>query len=149
MRVPILMPQLGESIAEATVRDIKIKVGQKVKTDEDVLEVETEKAMMEVTTPCSGEVLEVTAELDVSYPVGAILGYLEANEETTKQIQSTEKPENTDKETTSPIKRDQAPSKADIISNVSVTPTIEGLPVPAKASGARYISPRLGLEWKS
>ena len=143
MRVPILMPQLGESIAEATVRDIKIKVGQKVKTDEDVLEVETEKAMMEVTTPCSGEVLEVTAELDVSYPVGAILGYLEANEETTKQIQSTEKPENTDKETTSPIKRDQAPSKADIISNVSVTPTIEGLPVPAKASGARYISPRL------
>ena len=28
MRVPILMPQLGESIAEATVRDIKIKVGQ-------------------------------------------------------------------------------------------------------------------------
>ena len=51
MRVPILMPQLGESIAEATVRDIKIKVGQKVKTDEDVLEVETEKAMMEVTTP--------------------------------------------------------------------------------------------------
>lgn len=143
MRVPILMPQLGESIAEATVRDIKIKVGQKVKTDEDVLEVETEKAMMEVTTPCSGEVLEVTAELDVSYPVGAILGYLEANEETTKQIQSTEKPENTDKKTTSPIKRDQAPSKADIISNVSVTPTIEGLPVPAKASGARYISPRL------
>ncbi|MFL2450777.1 MAG: 2-oxo acid dehydrogenase subunit E2 [Verrucomicrobiales bacterium] len=143
MRVPILMPQLGESIAEATVRDIKIKVGQKVKTDEDVLEVETEKAMMEVTTPCSGEVLEVTAELDVSYPVGAILGYLEAIEETTKQIQSTEKPENTDKKTTSPIKRDQAPSKADIISNVSVTPTIEGLPVPAKASGARYISPRL------
>ena len=143
MRVPILMPQLGESIAEATVRDIKIKVGQKVKTDEDVLEVETEKAMMEVTTPCSGEVLKVTAELDVSYPVGAILGYLEAIEETTKQFQSTEKPENTDKKTTSPIKRDQAPSKADIISNVSVTPTIEGLPVPAKASGARYISPRL------
>lgn len=147
MRVPILMPQLGESIAEATVRDIKIKVGQNVKTDEDVLEVETEKAMMEVTTPCSGEVLEVTAELDVSYPVGAILGYLEAAEETTQQIESTEKPENFNKETTSPVKKDQLAdqslSKADVISNVSVTPTIEGLPVPAKASGARYISPRL------
>ena len=108
MRVPILMPQLGESIAEATVRDIKIKVGQNVKTDEDVLEVETEKAMMEVTTPCSGEVLEVTAELDVSYPVGAILGYLETTDDTTQPIESKENPENLDKETTTLTKKDQS-----------------------------------------
>ena len=37
MRVPILMPQLGESIAEATVRDIKIKVGQSCLNQLDVL----------------------------------------------------------------------------------------------------------------
>ena len=78
MRVPILMPQLGESIAEATVRDIKIEIGQQVTADEDLLEVETEKAMMEVTTPCPGKILEIIAEVDISYPVGATLGYLEA-----------------------------------------------------------------------
>ena len=39
MRVPILMPQLGESIAEATVRDIKIEIGQQVTADEDLLAV--------------------------------------------------------------------------------------------------------------
>ena len=61
MRIPILMPQLGESIAEATVKEIKIKEGQTVKTDEDVFEVETEKAMMEVTTPCPGKIVEILA----------------------------------------------------------------------------------------
>ena len=147
MRVPILMPQLGESIAEATVRDIKIEVGQKVNTDEDVLEVETEKAMMEVTTPCAGEVLEVTAELDVSYPVGAILGYLEADEKNAEQVAPNEKPKSLNSKETSLNIQNQPEVedtiKNDAISTLSVTPTIEGLPVPAKASGARYISPRL------
>ena len=81
MRVPILMPQLGESIAEATIRDVKIEIGQSVDADEDILEVETEKAMMEVTTPCPGQILEIIAKIDTSYPVGAILGYIEASEE--------------------------------------------------------------------
>ena len=86
MRIPILMPQLGESIAEATVKEIKIEVGQTVKTDEDVLEVETEKAMMEVTTPCPGKVIEVLVEVDVSYPVGSTLGYLEVDDSIAKKI---------------------------------------------------------------
>ena len=59
MRVPILMPQLGESIAEATIRDVKIEIGQSVNADEDILEVETEKAMMEVTTPCQVKFLKL------------------------------------------------------------------------------------------
>lgn len=80
MRVPILMPQLGESIAEATIRDVKIEIGQSVNADEDILEVETEKAMMEVTTPCPGQILEIIAKIDTSYPVGAILGYIEASQ---------------------------------------------------------------------
>jgi len=130
MRVPILMPQLGESIAEATVRDIKIEVGQKVNTDEDVLEVETEKAMMEVTTPCAGEVLEVTAELDVSYPVGAILGYLEADEKNAEQVAPNEKPKSLNSKETSLNIHNQPEVedtiKNDAISTLSVTPTIEG-----------------------
>ena len=142
MRVPILMPQLGESIAEATVRDIKIEIGQQVTADEDLLEVETEKAMMEVTTPCSGKILEIIAEVDTSYPVGATLGYLEATEEYAEknpQIEETFDPEEEHSNFADSNQIDtNEPNKS-----LSVTPTIEGLPVPAKASGARYISPRL------
>ena len=142
MRVPILMPQLGESIAEATVRDIKIEIGQQVTADEDLLEVETEKAMMEVTTPCPGKILEIIAEVDISYPVGATLGYLEATEEYAEKNLQIEETFNSEEEQSNFAESNQIdanePNKS-----LSVTPTIEGLPVPAKASGAKYISPRL------
>jgi len=142
MRVPILMPQLGESIAEATVRDIKIKIGQNVTADEDVLEVETEKAMMEVTTPCPGKILEIIAEVDISYPVGATLGYLEATEEYAEKNLQVEESIDSEQERTNLADSNQIDTN-ELNKSLSVTPTIEGLPVPAKASGARYISPRL------
>ena len=142
MRVPILMPQLGESIAEATVRDIKIKIGQNVTADEDVLEVETEKAMMEVTTPCPGKILEIIAEVDISYPVGATLGYLEATEEYAEKNLQVEESLDSEQERTNLADSNQIDTN-ELNKSLSVTPTIEGLPVPAKASGARYISPRL------
>ena len=142
MRVPILMPQLGESIAEATVRDIKIEIGQQVTADEDLLEVETEKAMMEVTTPCPGKILEIIAEVDISYPVGATLGYLMATEEYAEKNLQIEETFDSEEEQSNFAESNQIdanePNKS-----LSVTPTIEGLPVPAKASGAKYISPRL------
>ena len=141
MRVPILMPQLGESIAEATIRDVKIEIGQSVNADEDILEVETEKAMMEVTTPCPGQILEIIAKIDTSYPVGAILGYIEASEEYVQKSIPIEEPDDLSEQKSENLTNKKAENND--LANPSVTPTIEGLPVPAKATGARYISPRL------
>ena len=141
MRVPILMPQLGESIAEATIRDVKIEIGQSVDADEDILEVETEKAMMEVTTPCPGQILEIIAKIDTSYPVGAILGYIEASEEYAQKSIPIEEPDDLSEQKSENLTNKKAENND--LANPSVTPTIEGLPVPAKATGARYISPRL------
>ncbi len=154
MRIPILMPQLGESIAEATVKEIKIKEGQTVKTDEDVFEVETEKAMMEVTTPCPGKIVEILAEIDISYPVGSTLGYLEVDDSIADTItidkpqQTQSNAENNDPdaikaETTKIDDARTLQTTSDNPNNPEVTPTIRGLPVPARASGATYISPRL------
>ncbi len=135
------MPQLGESIAEATIRDVKIEIGQSVNADEDILEVETEKAMMEVTTPCPGQILEIIAKIDTSYPVGAILGYIEASEEYAQKSIPPEEPDDLSEQKSQTVTNKKAESND--LANSSVTPTIEGLPVPAKATGARYISPRL------
>ncbi len=147
------MPQLGASIAEATIKEIKIEVGQTVKTDEGVLEVETEKAMMEVTTPCPGKVVEVLAEIDVSYPVGSTLGYLEVDDSIAEKINidpsEVQNPE-PDKVSSNIKTEDDSASDSGALqttsedpNNPEVTPTIRGLPVPARASGATYISPRL------
>ena len=70
MRVPIQMPQLGESIAEATVVEIDISADIVVETDQEIFQVETNKAMMGVTTPCAGKILEIVAVAGESYAVG-------------------------------------------------------------------------------
>src|SRR3954464_10366518 len=79
-QVPITMPQLGESMAEATIVAIKVQPGEKVSADQEIIEVETDKAVMGVTTPCPGEIAKIEAEVKGTYPVGAILGYVEASE---------------------------------------------------------------------
>src|SRR5947199_336696 len=79
-QVPITMPQLGESMAEATIVSIKVKPGDKVSADQEIIEVETDKAVMGVTTPCPGQVAKIDAEVKGTYPVGAVLGYIEASE---------------------------------------------------------------------
>src|SRR5437762_11190912 len=79
-QLPIIMRQLVESIAEATIADIKVKAGDKVAADQEIIEVETNKAVMGVTTPCKGEIAQITVQLKETYPVGAVLGYVEASE---------------------------------------------------------------------
>src|SRR6476660_5965524 len=79
--IPIIMPQLGESIAEATIVNLLVQVGQQVQADQDIIEVETSKATMNVDSPCTGRVEKLVAKLNESYPVGAILGHLEATQE--------------------------------------------------------------------
>src|SRR6266853_560059 len=81
LQVPIIMPQLGESIAEATVISFLVQAGARVEADQDVLEVETNKATMNVTAPCPGRVQKFLVQLNESYPVGAVLGYLEITKE--------------------------------------------------------------------
>ena len=72
--IPIIMPQLGESIAEAKVINFLVKPGDAVEADQDLIEVETNKATMTVTSPCRGRLEKFTAQLNESYAVGAVLG---------------------------------------------------------------------------
>ncbi len=91
-KVPIIMPQLGESIAEATVVRLTAKVGDQVETDQEVIEVETNKAVMSVTTPCKGRLAGLTAEVNETYPVGSTLGYIEASVEDAERLNAVEPP---------------------------------------------------------
>src|SRR5712671_7421038 len=86
-QIPITMPQLGESMAEATIVSIKVKPGDKVSADQEIIEVETDKAVMGVTTPCPGEIAKIDAEVKGTYPVGAVLGYVEASETDSARFQ--------------------------------------------------------------
>ena len=80
-QIPIIMPQLGESIAEATIVNFLVQPGGEIRVDQDIFEVETSKATMTVAAPCSGRIDKLNAKLNESYPVGAVLGYIEASKE--------------------------------------------------------------------
>src|SRR2546427_11950683 len=91
-QVPIIMPQLGESIAEATVVDIKVKPGENVAADQEIIDVETNKAVMGVTTPCKGKIDKITAQVKETYPIGTVLGYVEASAEDAAKFTKTAPP---------------------------------------------------------
>src|SRR5688572_10763966 len=85
-QVPIIMPQLGESIAEATVINLLVREGDHVEADQDVIEVETNKATMNVTAPGAGRVEKILVQLNESYPVGAVLGRLDVTGEEAERL---------------------------------------------------------------
>ncbi|HEY5895728.1 MAG TPA: 2-oxo acid dehydrogenase subunit E2 [Chthoniobacterales bacterium] len=141
-QIPIIMPQLGESIAEATVVNIRATAGQTVGSDDEILDVETNKAVMGVTVPCSGSIHHLDVEIGQSYPVGAILGTLEVSIEDAERHGGDFAAPKTNGESVT-----KAPSHAHAVVPISqsreVAPTVRGLPVPAKTKGASFISPRM------
>jgi pyruvate/2-oxoglutarate dehydrogenase complex dihydrolipoamide acyltransferase (E2) component len=142
-KIPIPMPQLGESIAEATVLRVLVPVGQAVEANAEVLEVETNKATMGVTAPYSGKIAEWRVEEGQSYPVGALLGYLEVSDEEAKRL-GLEASSTTESETTRHFSEGTGGVAAAPAKSTSVEPTVKGgLPVPARAVGASYLSPRM------
>jgi pyruvate/2-oxoglutarate dehydrogenase complex dihydrolipoamide acyltransferase (E2) component len=133
----IIMPQLGESIAEARIVQFLVQPGEMVEADQDLIEVETDKATMTVASPCKGRLENFSAQLNESYAVGANLGRIEAtSEEATRLGMDVATPPKTGETDGS--------AKGDTNGNRSrVQPTVRGLPVPANAAGASYLSPRL------
>ncbi len=142
-QVPIIMPQLGESIAEATIVDIKVKAGDEVVADQEILDVETNKAVMGVTTPCKGKIDKITVQLKETYPVGAVLGYVEASEADAARFKKAvpEPPKGT-VSMEIPGREEQAAIAARQRDGEGVRRT-GGLPVPAVAKGAGFLSPRV------
>jgi pyruvate/2-oxoglutarate dehydrogenase complex dihydrolipoamide acyltransferase (E2) component len=145
-QVPIIMPQLGESIAEATIVAIKVQPGQEVAADQEIIEVETNKAVMGVTTPCAGEVAKIDAQVKETYPIGAVLGYIEASEKDAARFT---------KQTVADVRREvpqEIPGRAEekkiaarktADNGAEARVSTDGLPVPAVAKGAGFLSPRV------
>ena len=139
MHVPIIMPQLGESIAEARIVQFLLKPGDNVEADQDLIEVETDKATMIVASPCKGRIEKFSAKVDESYAVGATLGQIETTKEEAARLGlDVSEPKKSESADTEQV------SKSGVNSGKRrVEPTIRGLPVPANAAGASYLSPRL------
>ena len=74
MSEKILVPTLGESITEATVSKWLKKEGETVEADEAIVELETDKVNLEVPSPISGTLSEISFKDGDTVEVGAVLG---------------------------------------------------------------------------
>ena len=74
MSEKILVPTLGESITEATVSKWLKKEGETVEVDEAIVELETDKVNLEVPSPISGTLSEISFNDGDTVEVGAVLG---------------------------------------------------------------------------
>jgi len=93
MSAPILVPTLGESVTEATVAKWLKKSGDTVNEDEPIIELETDKVSVEVTSPKTGVITEITVQEGQTVEVGAQLGLIgESGVKVATQPEESEKP---------------------------------------------------------
>jgi pyruvate/2-oxoglutarate dehydrogenase complex dihydrolipoamide acyltransferase (E2) component len=78
MRVAIEMQQLGADMESVTVVEWLKKVGDDVAKGDLLVEVETEKANVEVESLDAGTLVEIVQDAGVEVEVGDVIGYLEA-----------------------------------------------------------------------
>jgi 2-oxoglutarate dehydrogenase E2 component (dihydrolipoamide succinyltransferase) len=72
----VVMPQLGETVAEGTVTRWYKKVGDAVKADETLFDVETDKVSTEIPAPASGVIAEILVQEGTTAKVGARLAVI-------------------------------------------------------------------------
>ena len=94
MSEKILVPTLGESITEATVSKWLKKEGETVQADEAIVELETDKVNLEVPSPISGTLSEISFRDGDTVEVGAVLGSIsEGNVDIKNEPESKKQPE--------------------------------------------------------
>tara|TARA_B100000959_G_scaffold49828_1_gene51622 strand:- start:145 stop:1470 length:1326 start_codon:yes stop_codon:yes gene_type:complete len=82
----IIVPSLGESVTEATVSKWLKQVGEKVDSDEPLVELETDKVNVEVPSPLAGTLASIKVKEGDTVEVGALLGEINESNIVAKKI---------------------------------------------------------------
>src|SRR5882762_5669289 len=78
-RVDVLMPQMGESIAEGTLSKWLKKLGDEVKRDEPLFEISTDKVDAEIPAPNAGVLVEIKVQEGETVPVQTLVAVIETD----------------------------------------------------------------------
>ena len=76
MPTEVLIPQMGESIAEGTISKWLVKVGDRVERDQPLFEISTDKVDAEIPSPASGVVLEIRQPEGAVVPVNQVVALI-------------------------------------------------------------------------
>jgi 2-oxoglutarate dehydrogenase E2 component (dihydrolipoamide succinyltransferase) len=79
MRVDVVMPQMGESIAEGTITRWMKQIGDTVSRDEPLFEISTDKVDAEIPSPAAGKLIEIKNAVGETVPVNQVVAVLETD----------------------------------------------------------------------
>jgi 2-oxoglutarate dehydrogenase E1 component len=82
--VDVAFPEMGDSVAEGTVLEWRVKPGDVVAVDDPLVEISTDKVDAEVPSPLAGTIAEILVEADQTVPVGSVLCRIAAGAGATK-----------------------------------------------------------------
>ncbi|MCB9258537.1 MAG: dihydrolipoyllysine-residue acetyltransferase [Ignavibacteriales bacterium] len=130
------LPELGENIESADVTKVLVKADDKVEKDQVLLEIETDKATVEVPAEFSGVVKEVKIKEGEKAKVGSVVLVIESGKSTAKQETTIEKPA----KTVESVKEEKITTPKPDVTKQLVTPN-ESVDVARKKSFATKIAP--------
>ncbi|MBE0538166.1 MAG: dihydrolipoyllysine-residue acetyltransferase [Ignavibacterium sp.] len=88
--VEFRLPELGENIESAEVTNVLVKVGDTIEKDQAILEIETDKATIEVPSTLSGKVVEVLIKSGEKAKVGEVMIKVESGAEAVEELKPVE-----------------------------------------------------------
>jgi 2-oxoglutarate dehydrogenase E2 component (dihydrolipoamide succinyltransferase) len=141
MRVDVVMPQMGESIAEGTITRWLKQVGDRVEREEPVFEISTDKVDAEIPSPASGVLVEIRGSVGDTVEVNAVVAVIET------EAAAVEAPSDADEGRAAGERAPVAPAAAPTPPASSapagpVAPSVsKGPAAPARQAGGRFVSP--------
>src|SRR5690349_8053318 len=76
-RYEFKLPDIGEGIAEAEIVAWHVKVGDTIGEDQQIADMMTDKATVEMESPVAGKVVELAGEVGDQIPIGSVLAVIE------------------------------------------------------------------------
>ena len=76
MPVELKVPEVGESITEVQIAQWRKSVGQRAEKDENLVEIESDKATIELPAPVSGTITQILKQPGQQALVGEVIGYM-------------------------------------------------------------------------
>jgi len=128
------MPQLGETVSEGTIAVWHVKVGDTVKKNDPLLDVETDKAALEVPAQAPGVISSIDVEAGATVDVGVVLCNIEVDGDEPEEEVEEAKPPAKAEPAAAPPAPAPAPAPAPVVQN-------DSRPAAAKADSAAMLSP--------
>jgi pyruvate dehydrogenase E2 component (dihydrolipoamide acetyltransferase) len=155
MSTEVVMPQMGESIAEGTITRWMKQVGERVERDEPLFEISTDKVDAEIPSPVAGTLIEVLFKEGETVEVNKVVAFIGAEGETAAAQPAASAPAATSSAAATPAPAAQAaaesapppsPPPAPQASNTAQTSATSPAPQTAEVAGRSYDDQRPGAK---